>query len=76
MGRFFIGQKTHKIIKMKRKELEIYEQPLFAVAIVEVEQGFAGTGNFEGGDDWGDNVDPYEPVTPPGGEDLMPDDDW
>lgn len=55
---------------MMRNELEKYEQPIAEVAYVEVELGFAFSS------DWNDTVDPYEPVTPPGGEDLTPSDDW
>ena len=54
---------------MKRNELEKYEQPIAEVAYVEVELGFANS-------TWTDTVDPYEPLTPPGGEDLFPDDEW
>ena len=53
---------------MKRFIMENYERPEMAVTLVNVELGFVGTGN----DDWSDNVDPYEPVTPPGGEGLFP----
>lgn len=53
-----------------KKMAEIYERPELDIMLVNVEQGFVGTGN----DDWKDTVDPYEPVTPPGGEDLFPED--
>lgn len=56
---------------MRRQEMMNYEQPEIKSMLVNVEMGFANT-NY--GSDWGDSVDPYEPVTPPGGEDLFPDD--
>lgn len=57
---------------MKRmKKLEIYDRPTIVVELIKVERGFAGS--FESG--WDDRVDPYEPVTPPGGEDLFPEED-
>lgn len=60
------------LIFMSKKELEIYERPFATVAFIEVESGFAISESA--GDGWGDSVDPYEPVTPPGGEDLFPED--
>lgn len=58
---------------MRMNEMRTYERPEIEGVLVNVEMGFAGT-NY--GSDWGDSVDPYEPVTPPGGEDLFPDDEW
>ncbi len=55
-----------------KKMTEIYERPELDTMLVNVEQGFAASTDF--GSDWDDNVDPYEPVTPPGGEDLFPED--
>ena len=54
-----------------KKMTEIYERPELDIVLVNVELGFVGTNYGRG---WDDTVDPYEPVTPPGGEDLFPED--